>query len=194
MKWLCPLCKRLPWSCACPPGSPVSKKTSGGLLAAALSWHEPPWSVLVQRLKYGEETFLAEWLGPWLATALELFPREVALLPVPLHERRLADRGYNQAALLARHLAKRRRLPVVFDGLVRVKETDAQAQLTAEERMKNLSSGFAATRSFSGLPLVVIDDVVTTGATSDALHDAIVKAGGSVLGVVSVTLARPIGS
>jgi ComF family protein len=182
MRWLCPLCRRLPWTCACPPGSPVTKTTSGGL-----------WSLFVQRLKYGEETFLAEWLGAWLSSALEVFPREVALVPVPLHERKLADRGYNQAALIARASAKKRGTKVLFDGLVRVKETDAQAQLSAEERTKNLASGFAATRSFAGLPLIIVDDVVTTGATSDALCDAIVKAGGTVLGVVSVTLARPIG-
>ncbi len=193
MKWLCPLCRRLPWTCVCPPDTPVTKTTSGGLLASALAWHEPPWSLFVQRLKYGEETFLAEWLGSWLTSALEVFPRELSLVPVPLHERKLADRGYNQAALIARSLAKTRGLQVFFDGLVRIKETDAQAQLTAEERMKNLASGFAATRSFAGHPLVIVDDVVTTGATSDALCDALVKAGGKVLGVVSVTLARPIG-
>lgn len=160
-------------------------------MARALGWHEPPLSELVHRFKYQEETFLADWFAAWLARTLVSFPGRFDLVPVPLHEKKLASRGYNQSALIARGLARRTRAQAIFDGVLRVRETESQAKLSAEERAQNLRGAFQVTRNMEGRKLIIVDDVITTGSTSDALADALREQGGTVLGALSLTLARP---
>lgn len=87
------------------------------------------------------------------------------VLPVPLAERRLAERGYNQSELLSRVMSQQCRIPSRTDYIRRIRETDQQARLRGEERMNNVRNAFAASEAVGGLAILLIDDVVTTGST-----------------------------
>jgi ComF family protein len=138
-----------------------------------------PLAVAVHRLKYGGRRAVAASLGTLLAERYP-FPREVVLVPVPLHPRRLRKRGFNQALLLARALAQSRGLPVAARAIRRVRDTRAQPGLAAIERRRNLADAFvlAAPDAVGGRHVVLIDDVLTTGATADACA-RVLRAGGA---------------
>jgi ComF family protein len=107
------------------------------------------------------------------------------LIPVPLHPRRGAERGFNQAALLAAALARPRGLQVV-DGLVRVRDTPPQTGRSAAARRRNMAGAFQATRPLRDLDVVVVDDVLTTGATARACAKALRRAGARRVGLLTV--------
>lgn len=130
---------------------------------------------MVQALKYGGALELAPWLGTRLSKLAH--GGWDVLLPVPLHARRLGERGFNQALELARPLAKAWGVPVAPRLARRVKLTPAQAGLSARERARNLRAAFQVTGDVSGLRVAVVDDVMTTGATLDALARALKAAG-----------------
>ena len=126
--------------------------------------------------------------------ALLPWPRDViaertALVPVPLAPVRLRERGYNQSALLAHALAARWKLPVWDDCLERVRVTRTQTRLTPDERRGNVSGAFRASESaaakFRGVHLVLVDDVVTTGATLAACAAELFSAGARVISIVT---------
>lgn len=100
------------------------------------------------------------------------------LVPVPLHPHRLAQRTYNQSLLIARELGRRRKLPVDPHLLARIRMTATQAGLTAKERQSNLLGAFALTRPLAGERILLIDDVMTTGATARTCA-ATLRAGGA---------------
>jgi ComF family protein len=104
---------------------------------------------------------------------------DVLLLPVPLHRRRLLARGYNQAVLLAHVVARHRRIPWSPDALARVRDTTTQTRLPAGLRRRNLAAAFVVRRPerLRGRNVVLLDDVVTSGATVDACAATIVAAG-----------------
>ncbi|MGN7919807.1 ComF family protein [Lysobacter sp. 22409] len=103
---------------------------------------------------------------------------EPVLVPIPLHRRRLRERGYDQALELARPLSRQLRLPLLDHGLIRLRDTPAQSLLDAKQRRRNLRGAFAWR---PGLPLpahiVLIDDVMTTGATLHSAAVALRRAG-----------------
>lgn len=140
--------------------------------------YEFPMVELVHRLKYGNEPALARILGTLLGRRLAEHgrPRVDAIVPVPLHPARETRRGYNQAREIATFVAYELALPV-RDGLVRrVRDTTEQAALPAIARRANVSGAFEV----NGLPplaVAIVDDVLTTGATVDALGKALRRAG-----------------
>ena len=113
-----------------------------------------------------------------------------AVCAVPLHPVRRRERGFNQAALLAARLARRLRLPWRRGGLVRARDTGTQTHLTARERLSNVKGAFEAggDRRWGGKRLLLVDDVMTTGATVSACAEALKRAGAASVHVV--TLAR----
>jgi ComF family protein len=153
---------------------------------------------LVHALKYDGWTILAEEMAERmarLAWPADVVAERTALVPVPLAPRRLRDRGYNQSALLARALARRWRLPV-WECLERTRETRSQTRLTPGERLGNVSSAFrvAAGRDrLRGAHLVLVDDVVTTGATLDACAAALFEGGARILSYVTFGRAPAAG-
>jgi len=145
----------------------------------------------IHELKYKNLKVLDLPLARLLAKYLEdkPLPRDV-LVPVPLHPRRLRERGYNQSSLLAQKLGKLADLPVVEGLLLRLRDTPAQARIaTAGVRRRNVAEAFTCRDGqLQGEKVLLIDDVCTTGATLDACAVALKKAGAS--SVWGLTLAR----
>ncbi len=99
------------------------------------------------------------------------------IVPVPLSRRGLRQRGYNQALLLARQLSGLRRIPLLAAGLVKTRETLSQHDLAAEQRHRNLRDSFALLQPVEGRTVLLVDDVLTTGATASLCAEALLNAG-----------------
>ncbi len=132
---------------------------------------------MVKRLKFSGDLKFSRIVGQLLNRAASQAPCPDALIPVPLHPNRYAERGFNQADLLARHLAKSLPIPVLRGAVSRLKDQPAQSKLTASQREKNLQGAFRANLSLTDKHIAIVDDVVTTGATARALAQQLRKAG-----------------
>jgi ComF family protein len=152
----------------------------GGALADAIS-----------RLKYTGATWLADPLGALLASA-EPAARPDLVVPVPLHRRRLVERGFNQSALLAARLARRLGAPLEANAIQRVADTPPQARHARHERLAALRGAFAprSGRRLDGERVLLVDDVVTTTATVRAATRALLKAGAGAVEVASLARAE----
>jgi ComF family protein len=144
----------------------------------------------MHRLKYRGLAALAEPLGGLMATYWKKHPMPADIVvPVPLHAARLRERGYNQAALLAREMARQVGLQVAEQTLVRQRATAPQVELDARQRRENVRDAFCCSDdSLSGSTVLLIDDVCTTGATLEACAIALIA--GGARGVQALTLAR----
>jgi ComF family protein len=152
----------------------------GGALATA-----------IRRLKYEDRPHLARPLGELLRGACRIAEtRAEAVVPVPLHPRRLVARGYNQSALLAAHVAAELRAPLLTSVLARAVDTVPQVALRGEGRHDNVGNAFVVRSSAAlrGKTLAVVDDVSTTGATLQACRRALLAGGAKQ--VVGLVLAR----
>ncbi|MFJ2483337.1 ComF family protein [Pseudomonas sp. NPDC087598] len=143
-----------------------------------------PLDSLITRFKHNAKWpfghLLADVLGQYLHHRFdEGLPRPDALLPVPLASQRLRQRGFNQAAMLARWLSTSLDLPCEETVLRRIKDTDAQQDLDAKARKRNLRQAFALVpdAAVQGRHLALVDDVLTTGATAQALARLLMEAG-----------------
>jgi ComF family protein len=144
----------------------------------------------IHRLKYSNSQDLAAPLGEMMVSYWQdVHPPADVIVPVPLHARRLRERGYNQAALLARELGKGVGLPVLEDVLVRVRNTSPQVDLNGEERKENVRGAFRCPDDqLASKSVLLVDDVCTTGATLEACSLALKQRG--VRAVWALTLAR----
>jgi len=160
--------------------------------AAVRSWgiFEGPVRNALHHLKYRRNVALGESLSrPLIAMAQTLGWDLNLVTPVPLGAARMKERGYNQAALLARPLALRLDLAYQPAALRRVRETQSQVNLNRAERVKNVAGAFQADhRLVSGKHVLVVDDVTTSGSTLDACAEALLCAGAKK--VYGLTLAR----
>jgi ComF family protein len=148
-------------------------------VAAPLAY-APPLDQLIHSLKYRGARRLGRTLALLALGALRERARSIdALAPVPLHPRRLRDRGYNQATEIARMLGRELALPLLLRGVRRRADAGPQAGLAADERVRNVAAAFAVDRSLAGLRVAIVDDVITTGATVNALAAALLDAGAS---------------
>ena len=153
--------------------------------------YEFPLVELVHRLKYGSQVAIGRILGTLLARrAAELGPPAVdALVPVPLHAAREARRGYNQAAEIARFAGEILAIPVLDRVALRVRATEEQAALPALVRRVNVSGAFEALAGCVPPAVAIVDDVLTTGSTADALAAALKRAGARRVEVWAVVRA-----
>jgi ComF family protein len=194
--WVCARCQSalvaVGASLACPAGC-----TPGDLIAVlCVGAYDGPLREAIHRLKYDGWRVLGEPLGTLLAatcTGTPLpWPGEGApyLVPVPLHPRRERERGFNQAAVLARTLAAHLDWPVL-PGLARVRHTPHQVGLSAGDREANLEDAFAwrGPARPPTTPILLVDDVYTTGVTLGNCAEALRAAGAGP--VYGVALARP---
>lgn len=141
-----------------------------------------PIDRMVQRLKYGHQLALADWFGKQLALACVDVAADL-IAPMPLHPRRMAERGFNQALEIARPLAQSLATrfdhdrvsagaaqiarPAIWHCCERLRQTTPQEGLTLRERRRNLRGAFACTEEVAGRHVLLVDDVVTTGASAD---------------------------
>lgn len=190
-----PCADELPWNdqscprCAMPiPGTQpgicgrcLSQPPRFAASVAALRYTYPVRE-LISRFKFDADLasgrLLSQLLVQHIITLGAPMPGEFALVPVPLHPDRRGERGFNQAERIARVVARGLRQPL-HDGLVqRVRRTPDQKKLSAAERRANLRGAFRA-GSCAGLRVALIDDVLTTGATADAISAVLLAAGAS---------------
>ena len=135
----------------------------------------------IRLLKFSHDTALAELFAQ--ALCRQLLHTEVprgawdALVPVPLHISRLRERGYNQSALLGRALAQSLSLPLRENWLFRVRATKPQSTQSRKERLAAMEGAFEACDEVAGLRILLVDDVLTTGATAQSLARLLRQAG-----------------
>jgi ComF family protein len=182
-----PYCERLGIPFAYDPGpgmlsmEAIADPPAYGRARAAVRYDDIA-RALVHALKYGDRLDLAPTMGRWVASAgRELLSEADALVPVPLHWRRLWARRFNQSVGLAEVISAASSVPVAYDALKRVKATPQQVGLTRAQRADNVQGAFRvaadARGEVAGLRLVLVDDVLTTGATLDACARTLLRAG-----------------
>lgn len=132
----------------------------------ALYRYEFPADRLVHALKYGHQLAVARWFGQQLATTLTGNACDI-VIPLPLHRDRLRERGFNQSAEIGRALAGALGKPQLTGVLHRARATRPQADLALKERAGNVRGAFAATADLAGRRILLVDDVMTSGATLD---------------------------
>ena len=162
-------------------------------LARAVASYETLILDLIHQFKYGRNistgavlaSFMAEFSFPDFD-----FTDYSLIIPVPLHIRRLRERSFNQALILAKAIGKKYRIPVNFSLLKRQKLTLTQTGLDKKEREKNIKGAFTVTDNakIEGKNIILVDDVYTTGATINQCAKTLIKAGASKVAVL--TLAR----
>lgn len=148
----------------------------------------------ISLFKYGQKSVAADSLGPLLATFARTWFKQTCskliVMPVPLHPKRLRERGFNQSLLLARYVARSLETELDFLSLRRIKYTLPQTRLQGKERRKNVRGAFGIWngRSFKGRRILLIDDVNTTGSTLNECSRVLKRAGCDK--VFCLTLAR----
>ncbi len=166
--------------------------------ARSVFWLDGVTRTVVHHLKYENCPGLADLIADFM---VEHLPRPDGgwLVPVPAARRRLRARGYNQALLMAQCLGRRWGLPVAAGVLRRVRETKTQTALTPAGRLANVAGAFVATEAPTMIrtpvsqvrQAILVDDVLTTGATLDAAATALAAAGWPVVGAVTFARAMP---
>ena len=164
-------------------------------LARSFGPYSSPMSRAILMLKYGEVTPLGAWFARRLAMLVEADPNTFAadvLVPVPLDSARLRERGYNQAELIARPLARILGIPFRSYLLVRTSPRPDKLRLTRRERWETVRGAYAPHEraQVDKLRVLLVDDVFTTGATLDACSRALRRAGAAR--VVGLTVARAV--
>lgn len=193
--------------CACC-GTPFELPVETGSICAACAREAPPYARarsvmrygevsrrLILRFKHGDKLESVPTFGTWLNRAGAELTRDAAVIaPVPLHRWRLLWRRYNQSAMLALALGKASGVPVIPDLLARLRSTPSQGGLDREERFANVRRAFAVRPRYrdriAGRRVLLIDDVLTTGATVGACARVLRRGGASPVDVL--TLARVV--
>lgn len=158
---------------------PFSKVIAYGL-------YEDILAEAINQLKFHGIKRISKRLGR-LLLSLDL-PETDGIVPVPMTIKRLRERGFNQSLLIARVIAKESKVPLLMDTLLKKKETPPQIGLSAKERLLNLKNAFEVKGNIKGLRLLLVDDVMTTGATVTECSKVLMKAGAEE--VIVLTLAR----
>jgi ComF family protein len=204
---LCPKCWPnihfiVPPFCDCC-GLPFPHDFGGATLCARCLADPPPFSSaraavtyddnskpLVLRFKHGDQLYLAPSFAHWMRRAAAEWTEPAYLVPVPLHWTRLMARRYNQAALLARSLAKISPHQLALDALVRKRKTPSQGAMNREQRLKNVTGAFRVRKHWReklrGQCVILLDDVLTTGATVTVCAAALRRAGAADVKVLTL--------
>lgn len=148
---------------------------------AAATFYNDPSRALILAFKHGKRIALAPMLAAMMAARLPELDESWLLVPVPLHRWRVWQRGFNQAALLAREISRIRGLPLVVDGLRRTRRTRPLGGMGKKERKQMVSGAIgvnpARGAAIKGRNVILVDDVLTSGATSEACVSALKRAG-----------------
>ncbi|MFZ5519441.1 MAG: ComF family protein [Candidatus Zhuqueibacterota bacterium] len=153
-----------------------------------------PIQQIIHLLKYQNYRILARKMGEFMADkirTLSIPDQDIVLIPVPLHKTRVRERGYNQSFLLCESIASRLTIPFSDKILVRRRYTQSQTRLNATNRQKNVRDAFqvVAPELINGKTVILVDDVITTGATMNACASTLAKSGVSEICLVSAAKA-----
>ncbi len=154
----------------------------------------------IAALKYENHPQLARPLGHWLAQAWLNSPVsaqiKLTVVPIPMHRSKVSQRGYNQADLLAQSFCDYTGYPMRSHGLERVRATEAQFSLSGTEREKNLAGAFSLGKEFlrsrPSTPVLLLDDIYTTGATAQSAAQTLAQHGLHVYGLVAVATPKRV--
>jgi ComF family protein len=148
---------------------------------------------IVHHLKYEGYTMLSELVATTIVRHVRPPPPDATLIPIPLGARRRFERGYNQASEIARALGEIWSIPVAETVIRRRRETVSQTALTPEERVNNVRAVFKAIRPVIAVSnvAILVDDVLTTGATLASAAEALLDAGWVEVGAVTFARALP---
>ena len=163
--------------------------------ARSLAHYEGMMADLVSRFKYRGASRLAIPLSHLLADYAHAdfsFQDYGLIIPVPLHSRRLRQRGYNQSLLLARRIARKHAIPLDYTSLRRIRSTQPQTELSGLQRQKNIHGAFAVHKKEAVVEktILLIDDVFTTGATVEECAHVLLKSGAKRVDVLTLVRAR----
>lgn len=163
--------------------------------ARAVFAYKDSGAAVIKRMKFGDRPELAQLLARLIYSRLpHMLPRHALLLPVPLHRRRLLLRRFNQSAELCRHIGELSGQSMALEAVSRIHPTRQQIGLTRAGRKRNLRGAFAVPDSqkhrLKGRAVVIVDDVLTTGATVEAMARILRRAGAAPINVV--TAARVV--
>jgi ComF family protein len=153
---------------------------------AAVAYDDIPRSVAL-KLKYGRKVALAKTMARYMAPLISELPRHSLLAPVPLHRRRLWERGFNQSAIVAAEISRKTGIPAQPLLLERVKSTPPLKGMSLQQRRRTVAGAFRVRggADLRGRTVVLIDDVLTTGSTANACARALKRAGAERVELVS---------
>lgn len=190
------------WRCAgCAlalPGLGVERPRCGACLRQPPPWHSAhawvdysyPWNHLITRWKFAQQPALARHFAHWMQqqpALMHTVHEADMLIPIPMSPERMRERGYNPAAQLAQHLC---RAKCSTDVLYRTRHTVAQSQQTRAQRLRNLRDALAVHPArhpaLQGLRVLLVDDVMTTGATLTVATQCLLHAGAAQVQVLSL--------
>lgn len=182
-RWICERCwPRVAWVA---PNDHLPKP-SGVDAVVAVAEHEGIAREAVHALKFGERHAISAMMGRLMAGAALSHGVDI-VVPVPLHPARRRERGYDQAAMLARHIARSLDKPCRKKALQRVRKTKQQVSLDGIHRHENVRGAFAPRERLQGETILLVDDVLTTGATMSAAAEAARDAGAG--GIIACVFA-----
>lgn len=144
---------------------------------------------LIFKLKHGDQTHLARMFAEWMVTyGQDVLPETDVLIPVPIHWTRLLNRLYNQAGLLSARIADLTSLPIDYHSLKRSTATPSQGTKSKKDRWENVKKAFivADKEKIKGKGVLLVDDVMTSGATVKACTRALLKAGAKHVNVLTL--------
>lgn len=198
----CQYCERQVWRCQFPSGGQIFP---GRVPVFVWGKYQDSLQRAIAAMKYHDNPQIGRALGywladGWLASPLATFDK-VAVVPIPMHKKKLKERGFNQAEVLARSFCQLTGLRLRRNGLARVKQTQALFGLSREERLETVKDAFVVGKDFSfGMlrkrnlrpraSVLLVDDIYTTGATVNAAIEVLQKAGIKVVGVVAIATTR----
>jgi ComF family protein len=155
-------------------------------IRAAVAYDDISRSIAM-RLKYGRKVALARTMSRFMHPLLDGTPSESVLVPVPLHRSRLWNRGFNQSAIVARDLSRRTGFPLVVDALARVRPTPPLKGMSVLQRRRTVAGAFRPGNvdRLRGRPVILVDDVLTTGSTANACARVLKQAGAARVDLIS---------
>lgn len=148
-------------------------------------------SYLIKQLKYNDNTMIIKMFVNWLMQAgKNIIPKCDFVTPVPMYKTKLIVRKYNQAALLANSLSKKSGKVCIVDLLTKIKDTENQSKLNRYERIRNLDRAFSVKRKFlsklANKTILLIDDVITTGSTTNECSNMLMQSGAKNVFVLTI--------